>query len=86
MSADPRSGKAFTEKPQPGEFSGRLYSQIMFSTASAQGEEISPDQIKNATIRGVQADGVVLGFSTREVDSADYPTETGQWIAALLFC
>ena len=58
----------------------------MFSTASAQGEEISPDQIKNATIRGVQADGVVLGFSTREVDSADYPTETGQWIAALLFC
>lgn len=85
MSTDPRTGKAFTEKPQPGEFDGRLYSQIMYSTASAQGGEISPDQIKNAIISGVQADGVVLGFSIREVDSADYPTETGQWIVALAF-
>ena len=82
---DPRTGKAFTEKPQPGKFGGAYYYQTMVETAYEQDGMITFDQVKKAIIDGVNADGDQLGFSIEEVYSASYPTEGGQWVVALGF-
>ena len=84
MSKDPRTGKAFNHLPQPGEFSGRTYSEKIIEKKS-QGEEVSYAQIKSIIVDSVKADGTVLHFSIEEVGSADYPTKDGQWLVALAY-
>ena len=85
LSKDPRTGEAFSEKPQPGEFGGAYYLSTMLEIASAQNGEITQEQVKYSIIKGVKADAKQLGFSIEEVDSASYPTEDGQWVVALGF-
>ena len=85
LSKDPRTGKAFTEKPQPGEFGGAYYLNTLIKIASAQDGKITSEQVKYSIISGVKADAKQLGFSIEEVDSASYPTVDGQWVVALGF-
>ena len=84
MANDPRTGDAFTQKPQPGEFSGiSLYNSIY--NLQEQETEILLVQINRIIIDAVVADGETLGFTIVPVDSADYPTQDGQWLVALAF-
>ena len=85
LTKDPRTDKAFTEKPQPGEFGGAYYFDTIIDIGEAQGGIISYKDVKNAIMSGVNADGSQLGFSVKEVNSASYPAESGQWVVALGF-
>ena len=85
MSTDPRTGKAFTKKPQPGEFGGNEYTDTLNKIAKEQDGTIYYEQVKDAIISGVKSDGTKLGFSVEEVDDASCPTSSGQWVVALAF-
>ena len=81
---NPRTGKPFKDKPDPGYFSGKTCWEAMLDNGNYRPNS-SLDNIENDIINAVKADGKVLGFSISEVDSADYPTQNGQWLVALAF-
>ena len=85
MSEDPRTGQPFDHKPQPGEFSGKTYTERIRDIKNSQSKEVTYAQIKTAIIDSVEADGYVNHYNIEEVSSADYPTKDGQWLVALAY-
>ena len=84
---DPRTGKPFNRKPQPGEFSGNSCNDDLddIVRAALLGRNVTVGEVRDIIINAAQADGQVLGFTIEEVDSANYPTQDGQWVVALAF-
>ncbi len=80
MEVDPRTGDYFDSKPQPGDFSG---TEDQFYQDKSLG--LPPELIRRRILGAVKRDGRVLGYSIKQVASADYQTSEGQWLVALAF-
>ena len=74
---DPRTNQLFTSKPQPGTFSGTPLS----SRDLKKGKKTVKETIK----KKVSSDAKVLKYNFREVDSASYIPEEGNWLVALAY-
>ncbi len=74
---DPRTGRPFTSKPQPGDFSGN----------GLTGKDLmgSSETVKKAINTRVLADAKVLNLNYTEVNSADHVAKSGNWVVALVY-
>ena len=78
LSVDPRTGKPFTRRPQPGEFSGEIADMYYDNTAKAV-------EVKMEMMEAVERDCEVLGLTFAEVSSNAYVCEEGEWLVALAY-
>ena len=78
LSVDPRTGKSFTNKPQPGEFSGKVTTAYLDTTAKTV-------DVKMEMAETVERDCEVLGLTFEEVSSNAYVCEEGEWLVALAY-
>ena len=74
---DPRTGRPFTRKPQPGEFSG--------NGLTARDLRGNSETVKKAINAKVSADAKVLNLNYTEVNSADHVPKAGNWVVALAY-
>ena len=74
---DPRTGKAFTSKPQPGEFSGKRLTQRDLIGNS--------QTVKNNINEKVRADAKALNLNYTEVVSPNHVAREGNWVVALVY-
>ena len=77
---DPNTGEPFSEKPQPGTFSRNPLTGDELVDAIQNGTK---QDVEDLIIGRIEADCVVLGYSIREVDSADSFPGQGHWLIAL---
>ena len=76
---DPRTGRPFEEKPQPGEFSGDRLSQFDLLPSE------HADVVKEVFESKVSADASVLGLTFTEVDGPEHIAAEGNWLVALAY-
>ena len=74
---DPRTGKPFQRKPQPGEFSG--------NGLTARDLRGDSETVKSNINKKVLADAEVLNLNYTEVSSADHVAKSGNWVVALVY-
>ena len=78
LSVDPRTEKPFVNKPQPGEFSGKI--TYAYNDTAAKTVDVKMEMEE-----AVKRDCEVLGLTFEEVSSNAYVCEEGEWLVALAY-